>query len=117
MAEAPISKKRKRGNPNQKTGLIGVSKHGKKYKAQIWYGGAQHNLGSFNTKEQAGMAYDRVAIDKSTEEVTYVLNYPNITKWERVIFPKTFKSSVQVYEVRNVTNVFFCFTWVFVYHM
>ena len=76
MAEAPISKKRKRGNPNRKTGLIGVSNDGKKYKAQLGYGGKQHRLGSFDTKEQAGIAYDRVAIDKSTEEVSFNLNYP-----------------------------------------
>ena len=77
MAEAPISKKRKRGNPNQKTGLIGVTKNRKKYRADITYGGTKHNLGTFDTKEQAGIAYDRVAIDKCTEEVSFTLNYPN----------------------------------------
>ena len=77
MAEAPISKKRKRGNPNQQTGLIGVYKSREKYEASIGYGGTQHHLGTFNTKEQAGMAYDRFVIDKSTEEVSYTLNYPN----------------------------------------
>ena len=77
MAEASISKKRKRGNPNQKTGLIGVSKNGKKYTSVIRYGGKQHRLGSFDTKEQAAIAYDQVAIDKSTEEVCFTLNYPN----------------------------------------
>ena len=66
MAEAPISKKRKRGNPNQKTGLIGVSKNGKKYRASIYFDGTSNSLGTFDTKEQAGIAYDRVAIDKST---------------------------------------------------
>ena len=76
MAEASISKKRKRGNPNQKTGLIGVFKNGKKYGAQIRYGGTQHHLGSFDTKEQAGIAYDRFVIDKSTEEVSFTLNCP-----------------------------------------
>ena len=77
MAEAPISKKRKRGNPNQKTGLIGVTKSGKKYAAQIYYDGTKDYLGSFDTKEQAGIAYDRFVIDKSTEEVSFTLNYPN----------------------------------------
>ena len=83
MAEASISKKRKRGNPNQKTGLIGVSKNGKKYKAKIKYGGTEHYLGRFDTKEQAGMAYDRFVIDKSTEEVSFALNYPNMSDPER----------------------------------
>jgi serine protease inhibitor ecotin len=73
--EPPVQEKR--GNPNQKTGLIGVTKHGKKYKAQIRYGGTNNNLGSFETKEQAGMAYDRFVIDKSTDDVFFTLNYPN----------------------------------------
>jgi len=30
-----------------------------------------------STKEQAGIAYDRVAVDKSTNEVSFILNYPN----------------------------------------
>ena len=77
MAEAPISKKRKRGNPNRKIGLIGVSKAGNRYTVSIRYGGRQHNLGSFDTKEQAGIAYDRFVFDKSTEEVSFTLNYPN----------------------------------------
>ena len=77
MAEAQTSKKRKRGNPNQTTGLIGVYKDKKKYQAKIRYGGTQHNLGTFDTKEQAGMAYDRVVIKKSTQQVSFTLNYPN----------------------------------------
>jgi serine protease inhibitor ecotin len=77
--EPPPEKKRKRirGNPNNKTGLIGVYKIGKRYRAQIDEGGTSKNLGTFDTKEQAGMAYDRVVIDKSTEEVSFTLNYPN----------------------------------------
>ena len=78
MAKAPITKKRKRGNPNQTTGLIGVYKSGEKYLAQINYGGKTKSLGTFDTKEQAGMAYDRFVVDKSTEEVSFTLNYPNV---------------------------------------
>ena len=70
-------KKRRRGNPNQKTGLIGVYKSREKYQVTIRYGGTIHHLGRFDTKEQAGMAYDRFVVDKSTEEVSYTLNYPN----------------------------------------
>ena len=43
----------------------------------ITYGGTNKHLGRFDTKEQAGIAYDRFVIDKSTEEVSYTLNYPN----------------------------------------
>ena len=102
MAEVSISKKRKRGDipnrttvktvkndqkkrgkPNQKTGLIGVTKSGKKYRAKITYGGKAKNLGTFDTKQQAGMAYDRFVVDKSTEEVFFTLNYPRMTDHER----------------------------------
>ena len=83
MAEASISKKRKRGNPNRKTGLIGVFKKREKYQAQVLYGGKTKSLGSFDTKEQAGIAYDRFVVDKSTEQVSFVLNYPNMTDPER----------------------------------
>jgi hypothetical protein len=54
-----------------------VCKSGQKYQALIRYGGTQHNLGTFDTKEQAGIAYDRFVVDKSTEEVFFSLNYPN----------------------------------------
>jgi serine protease inhibitor ecotin len=67
----------KRGNPNQKTGLIGVYHMGKKYQALIRYGGTQHTLGTFDTKEKAGIAYDRFVVGKSTEVVSFTLNYPN----------------------------------------
>ena len=36
------------------------------------YGGTQHHLGGVGTKKEAGMAYDRVAIAKRTEEVSYM---------------------------------------------
>jgi serine protease inhibitor ecotin len=81
--EPPPKKKRKHGNPNQTTGLIGVSKNGNKFKAQIKIGGTQHRLGTFDTKEQAGIAYDQFVVDKSTEEVSFTLNYPMMSDVER----------------------------------
>ena len=77
--ERKDASKKKRGKPNKKTGLIGVCNDGKKYKVSITYDGAKHHLGNFDTKEEAGIAYDRVAIDKSTEEISYTLNYPHTT--------------------------------------
>ena len=79
--EEPVQEKC--GNPNPTTGLIGVFKNGKKYKAQIWYGGKSKSLGYFATKEKAGMAYDRFVFDKSTDEVSFALNYPQMSELER----------------------------------
>ena len=75
---APPPKKTKRGTPNQNTGLIGVCKSGKKYIAQIVIEDNKHHLGTFDTKEQAAVAYDQFVFDQSTEEVSFVLNYPNM---------------------------------------
>ena len=83
MAEASVSKKRKRGNRNRKTGLMDLCEDGTRYKAPIRYGSKQHNLGSFDTKEQAGIAYDRFVVNKSTEEVSFTLNYPKMSDQER----------------------------------
>jgi hypothetical protein len=78
----PIYKRKKRGKPNATTGLIGVVEAGKCYRAQVSIDGTQHRLGTFKTKEEAGIAYDEFVVDKSNETVTYVLNYPNKTDQE-----------------------------------
>ena len=57
--------------------MIGVTKNNEKYKAGIKYGGTYNHLGTFDKKEQAGIAYDRFVVGKSTEEVSFTLNYPN----------------------------------------
>ena len=101
MAEASISKKRKRGNPNQATGLIGVFKNGKKYKAEVTIGGTRNSLGTFDTKEQAGIAYDRFVVDKSTEEVSFTLKYPNMSDSER---EEALKVDEPVQEKRGTPN-------------
>jgi serine protease inhibitor ecotin len=72
--EEPVQEKR--GNPNQKTGMIGVAKMRKKYMAYIKYGGKTKSLGTFDTKERAGIAYDRFVVDKSTEEVSFHIKLP-----------------------------------------
>jgi hypothetical protein len=65
-----------------------VCKSGQKYQALIRYGGTQHNLGRFDTKEQAGIAYDRFVVDKSTDEVSFTLNYTQ-TVFKQVTPTKT----------------------------
>ena len=52
-----------------------MCKSGEKYKAQITYDGKKHYLGRFDTREEAGVAYDRFVVDKSTEDVTFAMNW------------------------------------------
>ena len=47
--------------PRPKSGFYGVCAHGSKWQAQICYGGKQHSLGSYRTKEEAAAAYDAAA--------------------------------------------------------
>jgi hypothetical protein len=42
-----------------KSGFYGVSTSGRRWKARISYDGKEHNLGTFNTKQEAALAYDR----------------------------------------------------------
>jgi hypothetical protein len=58
-----------------------VTGGGKKYQASIYYGGKEKS--TFDTKEQADIAYDRVAIDKNPEVVSNTLNYPKMSDRER----------------------------------
>jgi serine protease inhibitor ecotin len=89
---------KKHGTPNATTGLIGVSKKGDKYYAQITIDGTKHYIGVFKTKEEAGIAYDEFVVDKSTEDLTYVLNYPNMTDEQQHPYHVGQKVEVYYYE-------------------
>jgi hypothetical protein len=44
-----------------KSGYHGVNAKGKRWRAEISYGGKRHCLGGFETKQEAALAYDREA--------------------------------------------------------
>jgi hypothetical protein len=51
----------KQPKPPPASGFYGVVSSGKRWKAQIYYDSKQHNLGSFDTKQEAALAYDKEA--------------------------------------------------------
>lgn len=60
LREAPQAinaQNERKARHTNKTGLLGVSKSGKKFKAQIMLAGKQHNLGRYETPEVAHAVY------------------------------------------------------------
>jgi hypothetical protein len=51
----------KQPKPRPASGFYGVSAHGKRWTAQITYDNKEHYLGSFDTKQEAALAYDSEA--------------------------------------------------------
>ena len=60
--EIPKIKKRKIVTCTNTTNFNGVSKHGKKFRAQIRVDGKNKNLGTFTKARDAAMAYDEAIV-------------------------------------------------------
>jgi hypothetical protein len=60
----------------KKTGSSGVYADGKRWRARIYYGGKQHHIGSFVTKQKAALAYDTAAREHGAGKRK--LNYESI---------------------------------------
>jgi hypothetical protein len=65
--------------PSPASGFYGVSSSGKRWVSRIHYGGKQHRLGTFDTKQEAALAYDRKARQCGKDKP---LNYESIATAE-----------------------------------
>jgi hypothetical protein len=61
--------------PRPASGFYGVRANGKRWNAMICYDNKKHNLGSFDTKQEAAQAYDRAARRCGKDKL---LNYESI---------------------------------------
>jgi hypothetical protein len=61
--------------PRPASGFYGVNANGKRWTAQIFYDSKRHNLGYFDTKQEAALAYDRKARQCGEDKL---LNYESI---------------------------------------
>jgi ribonucleotide monophosphatase NagD (HAD superfamily) len=61
--------------PRPASGFYGVYASGKRWMAKIYYDSKKHNLGCFDTKQEAALAYDRKARQRGKDKP---LNYESI---------------------------------------
>jgi ribonucleotide monophosphatase NagD (HAD superfamily) len=69
----------KQPKPRPGSGYYGVTANRKRWTAKIRYDGKQHNLGTFDTKQEAALAYDRATRQRGDDKP---LNYESIAAAE-----------------------------------
>jgi hypothetical protein len=69
-------------NPRPASGFYGVYPNRKRWQAQITYDSKKHSLGSFDTKQEAALAYDRAARHCDKDKL---LNYESIKAAEEAV--------------------------------
>jgi transposase InsO family protein len=74
QAEQPLTHP-KQPKPRPASGFYGVSANGKRWSAYICYDSERHYLGTFDTKQEAALAYDREARQRGEDKP---LNYESI---------------------------------------
>jgi hypothetical protein len=65
----------KQPKPRPPSGFYGVCADKRRWKAQVRYDGRYHYLGTFDTKQEAALAYDRKARQRGEDKL---LNYDSI---------------------------------------
>jgi hypothetical protein len=81
-------KGRKKQKVSATDGFRGVSKNKKGYRARLYFNGKQHNLGTFDTANEAARAYDQASQIQQTHRQTKLSTtnnkrYPNQRRTKR----------------------------------
>jgi hypothetical protein len=79
ISQATQGRLLKKPKPRPPSGFYGVSAAKKRWRAQIFYDGKQYRLGTFDTKQEAALAYDR---REARQCRSCLLNYESIAAAE-----------------------------------